>query len=80
MMLLKNIHDVENFMKAINRCRGDVILMSRDGREKLNLNSKISQYVAIERLHRECGDEYEIFCMNKADEAYMLEFFYEIKK
>ena len=80
MMLLKNIHDVENFMKAINRCRGDVILMSCDGREKLNLNSKISQYVAIERLHRERGDEYEIFCMNKADEAYMLEFFYEIKK
>jgi len=53
--------------------------MSRDGREKLNLKSKISQYVAIERLHRECGDEYEIFCMNKADEGYMLKFFYDMK-
>jgi len=79
MMLLKNVHDVDLFMDAINRCRDDVILMSRDGREKLNLKSKISQYVAIERLHRECGDEYEIFCMNKADEGYMLKFFYDMK-
>ena len=78
MMLLKNIHDVNLFMNAISRCRDDVILMSRDGREKLNLKSKISQYVAIERLHRECGDEYEIFCMNKADEGYMLKFFYDM--
>lgn len=79
MMLLKNVHDVDLFMDAINRCRDDVILMSRDGREILNLKSKISQYVAIERLHRECGDEYEIFCMNKADEGYMLKFFYDMK-
>ncbi len=78
MMLLKNVHDVNLFMDAIGRCRDDVILMSRDGREKLNLKSKISQYVAIERLHRECGDEYEIFCMNKADEGYMLKFFYDM--
>ena len=78
MMLLKNVHDVNLFMEAIGRCRDDVILMSRDGREKLNLKSKISQYVAIERLHRECGDEYEIFCMSKADEGYMLKFFYDM--
>lgn len=77
-MLLKNIHDVELFMDAINRCRDDVILRSRDGREELNLKSRLSQYVAIERLHRECGDEYEIFCMNRADEGYMLKFFYDM--
>ena len=77
-MLLKNIHDVELFMDAINRCRDDVILRSRDGREELNMKSRLSQYVAIERLHRECGDEYEIFCMNRADEGYMLKFFYDM--
>ena len=80
MMLLKNVHDIDMFMDAINHCRDDVILMSHDGREKLNLKSKISQYVAIERLHRECGDEYEIFCMNKADEGYMLKFFYDMNR
>ena len=78
MMLLKNIHDVDAFMDAINHCRGDVILTSRDGKEQLNLKSRLSQYVAIERLHREYGDEYEIFCMNKSDEGYMLKFFYDM--
>lgn len=78
MMLLKNVHDVNAFLKAINRCRGDVILRSSDGKEELDLKSKLSQYVAIERLHRDCGDAYEIFCMNKADESYLLAFFYDM--
>jgi len=78
MMMLKNIHDVNMFMDAVNRCRDDVILRSMDGREEFNLKSRLSQYIAIERLHREHGDEYEIFCMNKADEGYMLKFFYDI--
>lgn len=78
MMLLKNVHDVSTFMKAVNRCRGDVLLRSQDGREELNLKSQLSKYVAIERLHRECGDAYEIFCMDRADEGYMLKFFYDL--
>lgn len=78
MMLLKNIHDVNVFMDAVNRCRDDVVLRSMDGKEEFNLKSRLSQYIAIERLHREHGDEYEIFCMNKADEGYMLKFFYDI--
>ena len=78
-MLLKDIHDVDSFLAAVNRCRDDIILRSTDGREELNLKSKLSQYIAIERLHRECGDSYEIFCMSKADEGYMLKFFYDLK-
>lgn len=78
MMLLKNVHDVDAFLKAVGRCRGDVILRSADGRETIDLKSKLSQYVAIERLHRECGDDYEIYCMDRADEGYMLAFFYDI--
>lgn len=76
MMLLKNIHDIAAFTAALARCRDDVLLVSRDGREKLNLKSRISQYVAIDRLHRECGDDYELLCMSKADEGYLLKFFY----
>lgn len=78
-MLLKNIHDVDAFMTAVNRCRDDVILRSCDGREEFNLKSALSRYMAIGELCKDHGDNYEIFCMNKADEAYMLEFFYDIR-
>lgn len=75
MVFLKNIRDVDKLRDAISMCRGDVILRSADGKEELNLKSQLSQYIAIERLHRECGDEYEFFCMDHRDEAIMLKFF-----
>ena len=75
MMLLKNVHDVDAFMNAVNRCRDDVLLMSSDGKERFNLKSVLSRYMAIGELCKDHGDNYEIFCMNKADEGYMIEFF-----
>ena len=78
MMLLKNVHDIDKLLNTIERCRDDVILRSVDGREEFNMKSRLSQYIAIERLHRECGDQYEFFCMNKADESYLLAFFYDM--
>lgn len=80
MMLLKNLHDVNLFLDAVNHCKGDVVLRSVDGSEEISLKSRLSQYVAVERLHRDCGDQYEFFCMNKADEGTMLKFFYDINK
>lgn len=80
MMLLKNVHDVDAFMNAVNRCRDDVLLVSNDGHEKFNLKSVLSRYMAIGELCKDHGDNYEIFCLNKADEGYMLEFFREIKE
>ena len=78
MMLLKNAKDIDNLIKAVDRCRGDVLLRSTDGREEFNLKSVLSRYVAIGELCKDHGDSYEIFCMNKADEAYMLNFFYSL--
>ena len=80
MMLLKNVHDVDAFMAAVNRCRDDVLLMSSDGRERFNLKSVLSRYMAIGELCKDHGDSYEIFSLNKADEGYMLAFFQEIKE
>ena len=80
MMLLKNIKDVNLFINSLDKCSGTVILRSIDGSEELNLKSKLSQYIAIGRLCEEHGDEYEVFCLNKADEHFMLNFFSEIKK
>lgn len=78
MMLLKSVRDIEAFTAALDRCRGDVYLHSCDGTEELNLKSKLSQYIAIGELCKERGDEWEIYCMNKADENYLLAFFYDM--
>ena len=78
MMLLKNIKDVNLFINSLDKCSGTVILRSIDGSEEFNLRSKLSQYIAIGRLCAEHGDEYEIFCCDKSDEGYMLNFFHEL--
>ena len=75
MMLLKNAHDIDSLLDAVSKCRGDVILRSVDGREEFNLKSVLSRYIAIGELCKDHGDQYEIFCMNKADEGYMMTFF-----
>lgn len=80
MMLLKNAKDIDNLIAAVDRCRDDVILRSTDGREEFNLKSVLSRYVAIGQLCCDHGDEYEIFCMNPADEGYMLNFFYTLSE
>ena len=79
MMLLKDVHDIDMLIDAINQCKGDVVLRSVDGTEELSLKSRLSQYIAIERLHSERGDQYEFFCENSTDEGYLLKFFYDLR-
>ena len=78
MMLLKNAKDIDNLVEAVDRCRGDVLLRSTDGREEFNLKSVLSRYVAIGELCKDHGDSYEVFCMDRADEVYMLNFFHPL--
>ena len=75
MKLLKNTKDIENLIADVNRCRGDVILRSGDGREEFNLKSVLSRYIAIGELCKEHGDEYEMFCMDHDDVSKMLHFY-----
>lgn len=79
MMLLKNAHDIDTLLDAVNKCRGDVILRNINQFEEFNLKSTLSRYIAIGELCKDHGDEWEIFCMNKADEGYMMTFFREIQ-
>lgn len=67
-MKLKNIQDVESFMKVIDECRGNVFVHSPDG-DVYNLKSKLSEYIAIGKLLEKNGDWLEIFASNKEDEA-----------
>ena len=80
MKLLKNAKDIENFNKAVDACRYDVILRSADGREEYNLKSVISRCVATGELCREHGDEYEFFCDSRSDEGYMMRFLYSLSR
>lgn len=74
---LSNIQDLEAFRAAIKQCKGDVILRKNDGSEEFNMKSHISAYVAWGKLASECGTDYEVFCMNKSDEANLLKYFYD---
>lgn len=74
---LKNINDLEAFQAAIHKCKGDVILRSTDGTEEFNLKSRLSEFIALGKLADIHGDLYEIYCLNHADEAILLKYFYD---
>lgn len=80
MMLLKNVNDIELLNDAVNHCRDDVMLYSSDGTEEYNLKSEFSRFVALSELCKDDGKDYELFCMNRADESYMLKFFQELEE
>lgn len=79
-MMLKNVKDIQALREAIAQCRDDVLLRSSDGSETFNMKSALSEYIAIGKLLEDHGDTYEFFCMNKSDEAYLMEFFKELKE
>ena len=74
MMLLKNTHDVDALIRAVERCRGDVILRSADGRATYHLKDALSRYMAIGELLKPHGDEYEFFCERHVDEVNIMRF------
>lgn len=75
-MKLTKISQVEDFLTIVNTCKGDVTLTSPYG-DKYNMKSLLTQYVAIGALLGERGDELELFCSSKEDEAKFLKFFNE---
>lgn len=75
-MKLTKILQVEDFLAIVNTCKGDVTLTSQYG-DKYNMKSLLTQYVVIGALLGERGDELELFCSSKEDEAKFLKFFNE---
>lgn len=73
-MRIHNISDLEDFVKVINSCEGNVWLESTEG-DKINLKSQLSQYIALGALLSERGDCLELFCSDRNDEAKMVGFF-----
>ena len=75
-MRLTNISEVNNFINLVNECKGDVWLESVEG-DKINLKSKLSQYIAISALISIEGDHLDLYCSLPEDEAKFVKFFYE---
>lgn len=68
MLKLKNIGHVHDFIRVVDRCRGEVWLESVDG-DRINLKSNLSQYIAIAALITNAGDKLNLYCSDKTDEA-----------
>ena len=73
-MKLSNISEVNDFLKTVNNCKGNVWLIGLDG-SKINLKSSLSQYVAVAELITEKGSELELFCDELIDEHIFFELF-----
>ena len=80
MKMLKNMNNVNALMTAVANCTDSVLLKSADGREEYNLKSALSLFIGIGQLCGEHGDEYEVFCPNRADEGFLLKFFRELRQ
>ena len=73
-MRIQNTDQLQEFLAAVNACKGQVWLESTDG-DKFNLKSQLSQYIALGALLGEKGDFLELFCSDREDEGLFLQFF-----
>ena len=48
-MKVQNIHDIDQFFKVVDACKGKVELVTGEG-DRLNLKSKLSQYVSMANI------------------------------
>lgn len=73
-MRLTNTEQLDEFLSKVRSCTGDVWLESAYG-DRINLKSRLSQFIAIGALLTVEGDNLELYCSNKEDEVKFLEFF-----
>ena len=75
-MKFTKIHQVNDFVRVVDECKGHVWLESKDG-DRFNLKSLFSRYIAIGALLDNHGDELELFCQLQEDEQLFYKFFDE---
>lgn len=75
-MKIKTVHQIEDFLAAVKKCKGGVELRSIEG-DVYNLKSTFSQFIAMSRLLEDAAEKLELFCENREDEKYFFEFFSE---
>ena len=55
-MKIYKIQDVEGFFDVLDKCKGVVELVTTEG-DRLNLKSKLSQYLALSKMFKEADIE-----------------------
>lgn len=66
--------DFEDFIKAIDECKGDVFLETSDG-DILNLKSKLCQIIGLSTILKSAEvEEATIRCANPEDETMLFRF------
>ena len=71
-MKLMNIKDVDDFFDLINKCEGDVELLSDDG-DRINLKSTLCQFIAKE-VFSGMINELELVVHNPSDVIKIMNF------
>lgn len=73
-MKMYHIDNLDAFLDQINRCKGDVYVLSKDG-DKLNLKSKLTQFVALSALFQSSYiNELELQTTNEEDTKNLINF------
>lgn len=66
--------DFKKFMEAIDQCKGNVYLVTDDG-DRLNLKSKLSQFVGLSRLiDGGIISNAKVVCENPEDDSFLFRF------
>lgn len=78
-MRINSIKDVEGFMRMVDSCVGRVELVTAEG-DRLNLKSKLSQYVSMEKLFKDSSmKELEVIASEPEDVNRIINFLMDEK-
>ncbi|MCI8673608.1 MAG: polya polymerase [Lachnospiraceae bacterium] len=78
-MKVFNITDIDGFFKVIDKCEGRVDLVTGEG-DRLNLKSKLSQYVALAKVFSDgVIEELELVAHEPKDVERLVSFMYNGK-
>lgn len=73
-MKVQNINDVNKFFDVVDKCKGRIELVTNEG-DRLNLKSKLSQYVSLANIFSDGTiEELEIIAYEPEDAHRLLEF------
>ncbi len=73
-MKIKNITNPQRFFEVVGECKGRVELVTDEG-DRLNLKSKLSQYVALTQMFKDAHiDEIDLVVSEPEDINKLLDF------
>jgi hypothetical protein len=68
------VTNVERFMEVIDQCKGSIELVTSEG-DRLNLRSKLCQYVALSKIFSEAKiEDIEIIASDPEDLTLLLQY------